>query len=267
MSDIHFGRVDPRTLEPLAAAIARAKPHVVAVSGDLTQRAKPQEFRAARDFLESLPKPQIVVPGNHDVPLHNPYERFVNGFSSFKEFITDDPYPAYSDREIAVIGINTARSLAFKGGRISLKQLDTIRGILCDQRDQAKIVVTHHPFDQPPDWRHSLVARASMAMKRLAACGVDVFLSGHLHSSAVCQTAVRYRIAGHSARVVHAGTATSTRGRGEPNSFNILRVDRETIHVDRYVWRNESAKFEIGATEEFSHSSDGWTPVGASCRV
>jgi predicted phosphodiesterase len=202
------------------------------------------------------------VPGNHDVPLHNPYRRFIRGFAAFREFITDDPYPFYSDREIAVIGINTARSLAFKGGRINSEQVDQIRHRLCAPSEKVvKIVVTHHPFDKPQDSEHALVGRAGMAMKQLAVCGVDVFLSGHLHTTGIYYTAVRYRIAGHSALVVHAGTATSTRGRGEPNSFNMLHVERSSIRVERYGWDSEAGGFEVSAVEEFKHTDDGWVPV------
>jgi 3',5'-cyclic AMP phosphodiesterase CpdA len=243
--------------------VRRVRPHVVAVSGDLTQRARPREFEAAREFLEALPKPQIVVPGNHDVPLHDPFGRFVLGFAAFREFITADPYPFHSDREIAVIGVNTARSLAFKGGRINGEQVDAIRQRLCSSAPNlVKVVVTHHPFDKPKDSEHALVARAGTAMKQLAVCGVDIFLSGHLHTTGIYQTAVRYRIAGHSALVVHAGTATSTRGRGEPNSFNVLYVDRSTIRVERYVWDADGAGFTVSADETFEYTDDGWVPAG-----
>jgi 3',5'-cyclic AMP phosphodiesterase CpdA len=243
-------------------SVRKARPHVVAVSGDLTQRARHHEFAAARAFLDSMPKPQIVVPGNHDVPLHNPFGRFVRGFESFREYITDEAFPVFADREIAVIGINTARSLAFKGGRINSEQIDFIRQRLCGMPDEVtKILVTHHPFDMPEGWKEALVGRAGFAMKHLAVCGVDVFLSGHLHTSGINQTAVRYRIAGHSALVVHAGTATSTRGRGEPNSFNILHVEHPKIRVDRHAWNSEKGEFHVAAAEEFHHTSDGWQPA------
>ena len=52
-----------------------------------------------------------------------------------------------------------------------------------------------------------------MAMGHLAAVGADLFLAGHIHVSHVGHTAERYRIEGHSALVVQAGTM-STRGRG-----------------------------------------------------
>ena len=76
LSDLHFGRVDEALLEPLIESVRAAKPDVVVVSGDLTQRARTGQFRDAAAFLARLPSPQIVVPGNHDVPLHNMLARF-----------------------------------------------------------------------------------------------------------------------------------------------------------------------------------------------
>jgi 3',5'-cyclic AMP phosphodiesterase CpdA len=110
LSDIHFGSVDTSVLGPLKETVKQIKPDLVAVSGDLTQRARSSQFIAARAFLDSLPKPQIVVPGNHDVPLYNVFSRFLTGLDKYRRYITDDLQPAYIDEEIAVFGVNTARS-------------------------------------------------------------------------------------------------------------------------------------------------------------
>jgi 3',5'-cyclic AMP phosphodiesterase CpdA len=75
LSDLHFGRTDQALIDPLLARVHSEKPDCVVVSGDLTQRARVQEFRAARAFLDRLPRPQVVVPGNHDVPLYRVLER------------------------------------------------------------------------------------------------------------------------------------------------------------------------------------------------
>ena len=88
-------------------------PDLLVVSGDLTQRARPEEFQQAREFLDRLPKPQIVVPGNHDVPLYNVYGRFVQQFDRFRRYISDDLQPMYLDEEIAVLGVNTARAFTW----------------------------------------------------------------------------------------------------------------------------------------------------------
>jgi len=262
LSDIHFGRVDEQLIAPLTETINQLHPHLVAVSGDLTQRARSAEFKAARRFLDSLPKPQIVVPGNHDVPLHNPFSRFLQPLSKYRRFITDDLKPFYADEEIAVVGISTARSLTIKGGRVNRSQIEWMREKLCEFKDESvtKIVVTHHPFDVPEGHdEDDLVGRSRLAMEVLASCGADLFLAGHLHVSHTGHTAKRYNIHGHSALVVQAGTAASTRSRGEANSFNVIHVAHPEIVVERLVWQPESARFSAStAAERFYHSEQGW---------
>ena len=260
LSDLHFGRVDATLLEPLRARVRGLAPHVVVVSGDLTQRARAAQFREARRFLDTLPKPQVVVPGNHDVPLYNVYQRFFQPLRKYRRYVNDNLEPDYFDDEIAVVGINTARSLTFKDGRINEKQVGNVRAKLCKLPDHmAKIIVTHHPFDLPPDQQHhDLVGRAAMAMKTFAECGADIVLSGHLHSSHTSHSAERYKIPGHSALIVQAGTATSTRARGETNSFNALRVTPEEVRVERYGWEQAKSDFVLSGSESFRHSADGW---------
>jgi len=259
LSDIHFGRLNDHVVEPLIKKIETLAPDLVAVSGDLTQRARSHQFKEARAFLDRLPQPQIVVPGNHDVPLHNPLTRFFQPLTKYRKFITDDLRPIHLDKEIAVVGLNTARSLTIKGGRINEHQIAWMREKLCDLDPHViRIVVTHHPFDLPEGHDESdLVGRARMAMETLASCGADLFLAGHLHVSHTTHTATRYRIKGHSALVVQAGTATSSRGRGEENSFNLIRIDKPEIEIDRYTW-NQQETFEVSLTERFQLTPDGW---------
>jgi 3',5'-cyclic AMP phosphodiesterase CpdA len=261
LSDIHFGRVNHEVVFPLIDAITKINPDLVAVSGDLTQRARSRQFKEARAFLDRLPNPQIVVPGNHDVPLHNVFARFVKPLRKYRRYITEDLRPFYHDEEIAVLGVNTARSLTIKSGRINEEQVAWMRDRLCAANLEAvKVVVTHHPFDLPEGHdERNLVGRARIAMESLASCGADVFLAGHLHVSHTTHSATRYKIKGHSALVVQAGTATSSRGRGEENSFNVLRVDRPYIAIERFEWQKHRREFALMTTERFRHTPDGWT--------
>jgi 3',5'-cyclic AMP phosphodiesterase CpdA len=260
LSDIHFGRVDPRCLPPLVRRIHGVKPDLVAVSGDLTQRARKSQFVHARDFLRQLPFPQVVVPGNHDVPLFNLAARFLSPFEGYRRYITDDLEPVFQDAETIVVGLNSARSLPFHGGgRLSEPQVaGAAARLMAAPADAVRIVVTHHPFDLPEGHDdRDLIGRSAMAMARLAAVGADLFLAGHLHVSRVGRTAERYRIAGHSALVVQAGTL-STRERGEANSFNVLRLARPDISVDRYTWDDQRQDFRVSSTSRFRHTPSGW---------
>lgn len=259
LSDIHFGRLDPATVPSLHNAIARLRPDLLAVSGDLTQRARRGEFAAAKLFLESLPFQRLVVPGNHDVPLYNVFTRFFTPLARYRSAITNNLSPVYRDDEVIAVGVNTARSWTWGEGRINVRQVDDVVAQLSGiPRDVIRIVVTHHPFDLPEGVREArLLGRARMAMQKLSAAGADLFLAGHLHLSHIGHTAERYQIAGRSALVVQAGTV-STRSRGEQPSFNVLRIERPRISVARLVWDESAGAFSETAESQYRHTDAGW---------
>lgn len=262
LSDLHFGRVDHELLAPLRELAERVNPDVLVVSGDLTQRARSAEFRQARDFLDTLPGPQVIVPGNHDISLYNVFRRFVRPLARYQRYITNELAPAFIDDEIAVVGVNTARSLTIKDGRVNQRQVDAIRARLgALDPSVTRIVVTHHPFDLPEHFQErDLVNRAPMAMQAFAEAGVDILLAGHMHASHAGSTAQRYQISEYAALVVQAGTATSTRGRGETNSFNVIRIEQQHVEIDRYGWDTGHKDFHIVTTEKFIRTGNVWTP-------
>ena len=259
LSDLHFGRIDPAVLEPLRTAVLDVKPDLIAISGDFTQRAKRKQFAAAREFLDSLQPPKLVVPGNHDVPLWNVARRFLTPFTRYKEYISPELEPEYADEEMIVVGVNTARSFTHGEGRINARQVDRIVKRL-DAAPPAliRVIVTHHPFDLPPGvHERRLLGRARMAMAKLATANADLFLSGHLHLSHASHSAERYSIEGHSALIVQAGTV-STRSRGEQPSFNVLHVHRPEIDLLKYVWDSSARAFAPSAAGRYRHTGEGW---------
>jgi 3',5'-cyclic AMP phosphodiesterase CpdA len=260
LSDLHFGRVDPMIVTPLLDFIRTINPNLVAISGDLTQRARTHEFQLARKFLRSIPFPQIVVPGNHDVPLHNLLSRFLGNLDRYRCFISDDLEPFYHDSEIAVLGMNTARSLAWKGGRINRQQLQKLRARFRKVPDSSvKIVVTHHPFDLPRGViGNYLFGGAQLAMQTIAESRVDLLLAGHFHVGATGHTATRYEIKNYASLLVSCGTSTSTRGRGQPNSLNVIEIDDAKITIARQTWRPDRCIFDLLSTERFGRTDEGW---------
>lgn len=261
LSDLHFGRLDERIIAPLVERITAIRPDLIAVSGDLTQRARRRQFQQAAVFLGRLPFAKVVVPGNHDIPLFNVAARLFDPFGGYRRWIGPDLEPAYIDDEVAMIGLNSARALITGGrGRLNVGQIEAAAARLRPlPAAPIKVIVTHHPFDLPEGFpAEHLVGRASIAMQRFAELGADVFLAGHLHVSHVGHTADRYSVAGHSALVVQAGTL-STRGRGELNTFNVLRIGRPEMAIERYSWKTGSQVFDRSFAGTFRHTPEGWT--------
>jgi 3',5'-cyclic AMP phosphodiesterase CpdA len=260
LSDLHFGRVDEALLGPLTDFLESTRPDVLVVSGDLTQRAKPKEFIAARDFLDTFTMPKIIVPGNHDVPLYDIFRRFLSPLKRYRRYIMTDLEPFFADDEIAVLGMNSARSLTVKGGRVNHEQLERVRMRLGTLDDKlVKILVSHHPFDLPAHMdKEHLVGRAHLGIKAFANVGVDVLLGGHMHSSQAITTDGRYKQSPYAALSIQAGTATSTRQRGEVNSFNVLRVESGRVEIDQISWGVDEGVFKKNSTQTFARTDKGW---------
>jgi 3',5'-cyclic AMP phosphodiesterase CpdA len=259
-SDLHFSRVDRRVIDALTTTINDLSPDLVVVSGDLTQRARRQQFREAATFLKSLRPRVLVVPGNHDVPMFNVMARLTDPFAGYRKHISSDLEPVFEDREMVVVGLNSVRTMLFSDdGRLNVTQAE--RGaerLRAAAPGAIKVIVTHHPFDVPSGhMEDKMIGRSRMAMARLAAAGADLFLAGHLHVSHVGGTATRYQIAGHSAVLVQAGTL-STRQRGEPNAFNVIRVaDRNHMAIDRLCWTPAASAFTAAWHGEYRVEHSG----------
>jgi 3',5'-cyclic AMP phosphodiesterase CpdA len=243
LSDLHFGREDARVVEAVLEDMAGSRPDLVVVSGDLTQRARRRQFQAARAFLDRFPAPVLVVPGNHDIPLFDVARRFFSPLGRYRELVTADLDPLFHDDEMAVLGVNTARSNVVKNGRLSHAQIDGIRARLQPLPPRVfKVLVTHHPFVPPPGTReHRVVGRGLQALQVAEACGVDLLLAGHLHVSHSGDVRAHHLTIRRSILVVQAGTATSLRVRGEPNTYNVLTVDGPALGLAVRGW--DGARF------------------------
>ena len=256
LSDLHTGRVDPRVADALTRTINGIKPNLIVFSGDLTQRATRTQFREARAFLDALQAPLLVIPGNHDVPLWNVARRFVMPLERYKRYITTDLAPVVEDDEMIVVGVNTARSLAWGEGRINKWQVDAILTRLdAAPRDVIRIIVTHHPFDLPPGVHQGrLLGRARMAMARFAAAGADLFLSGHLHLSHVSHSAERYRWELFRGHLLGSGQTRLERSFLTWNVF--LRhpsLPAVMTASDRRVWASRAASIVLKRTARVTH--------------
>jgi 3',5'-cyclic AMP phosphodiesterase CpdA len=242
ISDLHFGKEDLRVAEGLVAELGTRSPQVVAVSGDLTQRARAREFRAARAFLDRLPGEVLVVPGNHDVPLWDVVSRFARPLSNYRRHLTPDLAPMLRHEDLAVMGVNTARSWTFKNGRISWAQIEQIRERFAPLPERVfKVLVTHHPFvPSPGDPDPAVVGRGFQALQAAEAAGVDLLLAGHLHLGFADDVRAHHLSLRRSMMVAQAGTAISLRTRREPNTYNWITFDPPHLTIEVRGWAGEA---------------------------
>lgn len=266
LSDIHFGANDQRIVDAATAWLEERRPDLIVISGDLTQRARVDQFRQAAAWLNRLRTAGLkllVIPGNHDVPLYDVVRRFARPLARYKRYISNDLCPFFEDGEVAILGLNTARSLTIKDGRINHDQMDMLRQRLAQVApDKTRILVTHHPLFSMPIGKggelSEAVGRHDDAVKAACEAGVHVALAGHFHRT---YAEAAQKMVEHSggALVIQAGTATSTRLRNdEPQSFNWLHVRRNNaMELQVIVW--DGAAFRRASHVDYSHDGRGWT--------
>jgi 3',5'-cyclic AMP phosphodiesterase CpdA len=199
----------------------------------------------------------LCVPGNHDIPLENLPARLVDPWRGWRRWIREDLEFVWRDPELRIVGVNTVNRFDWQRGRIGRRALHRICDVFDDgDRDgAARVLVAHHPFEHDPEVEKSLMRGADRGLRRLADCGTDVVLTGHLHA----WRAGPFTAGG--ALQVHAGTTLSTRRRsGQENDFNILTFDRDEIAVDRHA-ADETGRFGRVSRSVFRRGPEGWRPA------
>jgi len=222
ISDTHFGTEQPQVVEALVALAAQLQPDVVVLSGDITQRARPAQFRAARAFVDRLGAPVLAIPGNHDIALFDLWARLTQPYARYATAFGAELEPVHVSQDLLVVCVNTTRAWRHKNGEVSTAQIDRVSKLLsAASPPQLRVVVVHQPaaVTQARD-RPNLLRGHSAATRAWSAAGADLVMGGHIH--------LPYTLAlpglARPLWVVQAGTAVSTRTRpGVPNSVNVLR--------------------------------------------
>ena len=263
LSDLHFGAHDEKLVHAVEERVHDDKPDLVVVSGDFTQRARTEQFKDACRFLGRLQErghEVLGVPGNHDVPLYDVMRRFLSPLTRYKRYIDDVLCPYHELTGVAVLGINTARSLTFKDGRISHEQMGFIRDTFgrIDPK-WVRVLVTHHPlFALPVGEGPELgkaIGRQELALDAIEHAGVDLLLAGHNHRASAHSARDLVTRAG-GALVIQAGTATSTRLRDEEQSFNRIEIDGERVTVTVMAW--DGRRYRPADAQAYSREQGRW---------
>jgi 3',5'-cyclic AMP phosphodiesterase CpdA len=241
LSDLHFGAHDERLVEAVERQADMLKPDLIVISGDFTQRARTEQFREACEFLERLRErghEVLGVPGNHDVPLYDVLRRFLSPLARYRRFIDDTLCPFIELPGVAVLGVNTARSLTFKDGRLNRDQVEFIRETFARTSGETlRILVTHHPLLalRVGEEVERAIGRQELALDAVEESGVDMLLAGHNHHALSHDAGDLVTRAG-GVLVVQAGTATSTRVREQEQSFNTIDIAEGSATITVHAW-------------------------------
>lgn len=253
ISDPHFGTEQPLVAEALVALAKQQRPDLLVLSGDITQRARPAQFRAARAFMDRLGALLLAVPGNHDIPLFDLWARLHNPYAAHVAAFGADLEPMHVSPDLMVVGVNTTRPWRHKHGQVSAQQVERVARILANaEATQLRVVVVHQPIavKRPQDATNLLRGHAA-ALQHWAAAGADIVMGGHIHLPYVMALPNLAR----PMWAVQAGTAVSSRvRRGVPNSVNLLRwgaaSDAGCCRVEQWDFAANIGAFVITAVNE-----------------
>ncbi len=227
ISDPHFGTEQPQVIAGLMHLVLEQSPDIAVVSGDITQRARPNQFRAARLFFESLAvHPTLVLPGNHDIPLFNIFRRLFTPYRQFQRQFGSELEPSFEAEDVQVIGVNTTRPYRHVNGEVSMRQIDDVaQKLRRGAPKQLRVVVTHQPVhvDRSQE-RHNVLRGHKEAVCAWADAGADLILGGHAHLPDTYALRDEFEELPRAVWAVQAGTSISCRVRREaPNSVNLIR--------------------------------------------
>lgn len=263
ISDPHFGTDMPVLTTALATAIARIRPNVIVLSGDITQRARRWQFKRARDFFDHLGVPVLAIPGNHDVPLFDVASRLVCPLRLHKKYFGGAEFRRVINN-IAFVGLDATSRFLHTRGRLNPTHADQT---LAAARkavgpDGLIMAAVHQPLSTAwaEDRREALINAGSIDAL-FSHHRIDVVMSGHVHVPMITSTDKLFPKTRHSYIFSGAGTSVSRRVRdGAPNSFNVIEVKRDNgrIRVDEIAYDPEADAFYHRANSDFRKTTAGW---------
>jgi len=266
LSDPHFGAADPAIAARFLSQARELSPDLTVLSGDLTMRARRRELIEARSFVEQLPRPRLVIPGNHDIPaLNQPLHRLFAPFKRYRDTFGEELEPVHTAPGLHVVSMNSNKafntSIDWSLGVLSPANFKRAHQRLSGAPGTFRVLVMHHPLIAPEDHQRDVVRPLPPLLELTARHHVDLVLCGHFHCSHLA--AIGPQGEWHSV-VSQAATVCSTRLQGEPQGFHLIRAESAFIGVDRFVF-NEG-NFELAKSFSFTRGEGGWVSADASTR-
>lgn len=262
ISDTHFGTEVPAVIEALKARIAENKPDAILLTGDITQRARENQFKAATDFFASLPAPQkMAIPGNHDIPLYNIYARFISPYHHYEKAFGERTVHMQG-RGVYYLGFDATGPWRHTRGHLKTKAVEAAlqKARFAMQEGDILVVAAHQPLAVAKTTdENNILIHAETTAQLFAKYKVDIVLSGHVHYPLIERASRYYPSLPYDFILSGAGTAVSHRIRpGAPNSFNRIEITDGQIAVERYDYDSNTHRFIMHTRKLFHRYANGW---------
>jgi 3',5'-cyclic AMP phosphodiesterase CpdA len=242
---VHSGEV----LAALVADLKMQSADHIAVTGDLANISLPQEFIAARRWLDGLGAAHdvTVVPGNHDVYVRaarsEPARNWGPYMSGDAARDPEAPAPVFGQDHapdesaisfpfvrqrgpLALIGLTTAvpSPPLMATGQLGAGQIERLGATLAalGREPCFRVVLIHHPPVSPPARRLKRLIDSAALRATLKQHGAELLLHGHDHVHSLVWLDGP---GGHIPAVGVPSASAVIGGKDDPAAYNIYQID------------------------------------------
>ncbi|MFC3908875.1 metallophosphoesterase family protein [Legionella dresdenensis] len=230
ISDLHFGMHKEEIIMPFLAEIAAFAPDIIIISGDLTHRATSAQYQQLQRFLNQISCPILTVPGNHDIPLHNPFARLLNPFDNYEYYLGNKTLSEFFSDAVNILGVNSVNPWQIKNGRLTRSTMDLIKRSFAEHENNVNLLFFHHNFDYL-DGLHKPLTNDEQFLRFLKTSPVNIVCTGHLHYAHVNLVEKTDR---QVCLVLHAGSLLCQRTKDGFNSYFAIELSGQQCKID---WR------------------------------
>ncbi|MBA2657215.1 MAG: metallophosphoesterase [Tatlockia sp.] len=247
ISDLHFGMHNPYLIEPFLSDLAALEPDLILISGDLTQRAKEEQYILMQQFLERIALPFLAVPGNHDIPFFNPFKRLLQPFKHYHRYISQNLDSQFSNDEVNILGVNSVDRFKIKDGQLSQSTLERIKDHFSSNSSQLNILFFHHNLNYFSGLHHPL-NNAEEFIEYLKDSPIHLVCTGHLHYANV---KIISKTPAQQFALLHAGSLLCARSKDKQNSFFVIDIDKLKCKIDLRVFEGQKFNSQQGYELDF----------------
>lgn len=230
ISDLHFGMHHEFIIQYFLDDISEIKPDIIIISGDITQRAKDEQYQMFQVFLKKLQGEVFIVPGNHDIPLHNFFARIFNPFEKYQTYISPELTAQFSNNSLRILGVNSVNPYRVKDGKFSSQTMQKIKKYFEPSFNGLSILFFHHNFDYL-EGMHKPLENYQQFLRYLKESSIDIVCTGHSHYANVSLIEKNNH---KLSLLLHAGSLLCKRSKDGLNSYYLLETKDKSCKIN---WR------------------------------